>query len=93
MKNLLQTLVLAGVVAVAATSGAYAKNHPVPAQQQRIERNAEYWNGKNAESGKASGERQMSDITAMPKASQYPCAHCVYDQQLGGYVQKDYGKK
>lgn len=93
MKKLLQTAILAGVVAITATSGAYAKSHPRTTEQQRIDRNAEYWNGKNTESSKTSGERQVSDTGYTPKASEYPCGNCVYDSNLGGYVQKTVGKR
>lgn len=87
MKNPLQTLVIAGVIAITTASAAFAGgNH-----QQMAQRNWEYWNGKKAES-KANVERQVSETPAAPKASQYPCPRCVYDQQAGGYVQKHYGK-
>ncbi len=89
MKKLFKTFVLAGVLAVATTSGAFAGgNHQAMAQ-----RNWEYFNQKKVESGKASGVQQVSDTLAAPKASEYPCANCVYDQQQGGYVQKNYGKR
>jgi len=88
MKKLFKTFVLAGVLAAATTSGAFAGgNHQAMAQ-----RNWEYFNQKK-ESSKASGVQQVSDTVAAPKASQYPCANCVYDQQQGGYVQKNYGKR
>ena len=89
MKKLFKTFVLAGVLAAASTSGAFAGgNHQAMAQ-----RNWEYFNQKKVEAGKTSGERQMSETATTPKASQYPCANCVYDQQAGGYVQKNYGKR
>ncbi len=94
MKNPLQTLVLAGVVAIASTSGAYAKSHPRNAEQQRIDRNAEYWNGKNAESANAAGAQKVSDTGAYrPRVSEYPCGNCVYNSDLGGYVEKTVGKR
>lgn len=88
MKNLCKTIVLAGVVAVAATSGAYAKEHPRPVQQQRIDQNTAYWNDKNAEPSKQAGERQASDGVPMPNVSEYPCGGCVYNSDFGGYMQK-----
>jgi len=94
MRNLLKTVILAGVVASAATSAAVARDYPVSPQQARAERNWEYWNKKNADSSPARGERQMSDTSANPKVSQYPCGKgCVYSHELGGYVQKNYGNR
>ena len=89
MKNLLQTVVLAGVVAAAASSAAFAGGNP----QLMAQRNWEYWQQHKAESDKANGVRQVSDSNAPSQASQYPCPNCTYDQQTGGYVQKPYGKK
>jgi hypothetical protein len=94
MRNLLKTLIIAGVVASAATSAAVARDYPVSPQQQRAERSFEYWNKKNTDSSPARGERQMSDAAASPKVSQYPCGKgCVYSHELGGYVQKHYGNR
>ena len=89
MKNPLQTLVLAGVVAIAASSAAFAGGNP----QLMGQRSWEYWNQQHkAEADKLSGMRQASDSNA-GQATQYPCPNCTYDQQTGGYVQKPYGKK
>ena len=89
MKNLFKTVVLAGVVAAAASSAAFAGGNP----QLMAQRSYEYWNQqKNTQPAKPSGTQQVSDTAAMPKASQYPCPRCVYDEQAGGYVQKHYGK-
>ena len=85
MKNPLQTLVLAGVVAVATSSAAFAGGNP----QMMAQRDWDYWNQQHkAESAKANGMQRASDTTTAPQASQYPCPNCVYDQQAGGYVPK-----
>lgn len=89
MKNPLQTLMIAGVIAVISSSAAFAGgNH-----QLMTQRNWEYFNQQKGEAGKSSAVQKVSDTIATPKASQYPCANCAYDQQAGGYVQKTYGKR
>ena len=90
MKNPLQILVIAGVIAATTASAAFAGGDP----QLMAQHNWEYWNQqKNSQSAKTSGTQQVSDSTATPKASQYPCPNCVYDQQAGGYVQKTIHQK
>lgn len=92
MKNLLQTLILAGAVATAASSAAFANEHPLSREQQRAVQSVNYWN-KGAESGQATSSRTSSDAAPQQqKVSQYPCANCTYDSELGGYVRKTYGK-
>ena len=94
MKMLLKSLILSGVAVLSVSSAAVARDYPVSPQQARAERSWEYWNKKNADSSPARGERQMSDAAANPKVSQYPCGKgCVYSHELGGYVQKYYGRK
>jgi hypothetical protein len=94
MKTLLKSLMLSGVIALSVSSAAVAGDYPASPQQQRAERNWEYWNKKNADSSPARAERQMSDAAATPKVSQYPCGKgCIYSHELGGYVQKHYGNK
>ena len=89
MKNLFKTVVLASVVATATSSAAFAGGNP----QLMAEHNWEYWNQHKAESSKTTGTQQASDsATSMPKASEYPCGNCVYDNQIGGYVQKTHTK-
>lgn len=88
MKNLFKTVILAGAIAAATSSAAFAGGNP----DRMAQRSYEYWNQKNAESTRTSGTQQVSDTAAMPKASQYPCSHCIYDEKAGGYVKKYYGK-
>ena len=85
MKNPLQTLLVAGVIAVTTASAAFAGGNP----QLMAQRNWEYFNQqKNTQSAKTSGTQQVSDNMATPKTSEYPCGNCVYDQKAGGYVPK-----
>lgn len=92
MKNLLQTLILAGALAAATASAAVANEHPLSREQQRAVQSVNYWN-KGADASQATSSRASSDAAAQQqKVSQYPCANCVYDSQLGGYVRKTYGK-
>ncbi len=89
MKNPLLTLVVAGVIAITTASAAFAGGNP----QLMAQRNWEYFNQqKNTQPAKSGSAQQVSDATVQ-KASEYPCGNCVYDHQLGGYVQKYYGKK
>jgi len=87
MKTLVKTLILSSVIVMTASSAAIAGDYPISPKQQRMERNWEYWNQKNMNNHKAD-TRQVSSNTSMPKVSQYPCSRCVYDHQLGGYVEK-----
>ena len=93
MINLLKTVVLAGVATVTIASAAFAGEYPVSPQQARAERSFEYWNKQNAESSNANADRQMAGTATKQKVSEYPCPNCIYDHQLGGYVQKNYGKR
>lgn len=86
MKNPLQTLVIAGIIAATTATAAFAGGNP----QLMAQRNWEYFNQqKNSQSAKTNGTQQASDNVASPKASEYPCANCVYDHQAGGYVPRN----
>lgn len=91
MKNLLQILILASVVASATASAALASNYPTYRQEVDRELDMDYGD-RSAESRKAGGDSQKAGVTNTPDVSQYPCPRCVYDHKLGGYVAKNYGK-
>lgn len=93
MKMLLKTLILTGVAVLSVSSAAVARDYPLSTEQERNQRSWEYYNKKNADN-RTETSRQVSDnTTSMPKASQYPCAGCVYSSEQGGYIQKHYGKR
>lgn len=91
MNKLLQTLILAGALAAATASAAVANDHPLSREQQRAVESVNYWN-KRADAGQGTSSRTSTDAAFEQKGSQYPCANCVYDRELGGYVRKTYGK-
>ena len=91
MKNLSQSVAIAVAILATTTSVALAKDHPLSSKNQRYDRNWQYWNQSDNGTNRAGTEHRRSDTAAASKASQYPCARCVYDQQLGGYVKKNYG--
>lgn len=85
MKTLVKSLMLAVVVAGAASTSAMAGD--TNSQQRLAQRNYEYFNVASAAQPAAKGST-ASSTAYTPKVSQYPCGRCVYDSQLGGYVEK-----
>ncbi len=59
-------------------------------QRQRMETESAYWNNRSpnmANNEKSKGMADNSAPNSLPSSvSQYPCAHCVYDPNAGGYV-------
>lgn len=88
MKNLLQIAALAGFIAVTSVSASFAGEYPIPTQLKRSDRVSEYWIKESQ-----ANSSQQSDSAASQAIRTYPCAHCVYDARLGGYVKKQANKR
>lgn len=89
MKNSLTKMLTFAALASGFTFQAYA-NSTVD-QQHRMESDSAYWNNHSPtmanNNEKAKSMAANSAPNSVPSAvSPYPCAHCVYDPNAGGYV-------
>jgi hypothetical protein len=86
--SLLRTLAVAGIVAMTIASPALAKGDLQ--KQRRAAQDQAYWQGKMSDNTAAAQRQSQGGNSPEAKyqggVSQYPCAHCVYDNARGGYV-------